>query len=73
MGGILAARVRASIADLVEETIRRAGHALGPAPLSFDAEHARRIADLQLYVRQHHAERDQASLGRAALAAGETW
>jgi hypothetical protein len=28
-----------------------------------DEEHARRVADLQVYVRQHHAERDSARLG----------
>ena len=46
---------------------RQVGHALGPAPLAFDAEHARRVADLTLYVRQHHAERDLAALGAAVL------
>lgn len=52
--------------------LARVGRALGPAPLALEAEHARRVADLQLYVRQHHAERDQASLGEAvaAMAAG---
>ena len=50
-----------------EEVIIRAGHALGPAPLALDERHARRIADLSLYLRQHHAERDEAALGRAVL------
>ena len=72
-GRILAARVRAGVARLVEETIHRVGHALGPAPLSLDEEHARRVADLQLYVRQHHAERDDASLGTAVLRAEMQW
>jgi hypothetical protein len=67
-GDILALRVRAVIADAVERTIRQVGHALGPAPLAFDEEHARRVADLELYVRQHHAERDLARLGAAVLA-----
>jgi hypothetical protein len=44
------------------------GHALGPAPLAFDEDHARRVADLELYLRQHHAERDLARLGEATLA-----
>lgn len=69
-GKLLAKRVRASVAGAVEETIRRVGHALGPAPLALDATHAKRVADLELYIRQHHAERDQLSLGRALLAAG---
>ncbi|WP_244255972.1 hypothetical protein [Rathayibacter sp. VKM Ac-2760] len=55
----------------MEEILLRAGRALGPAPLALDAEHAKRVADLALYVRQHHAERDDAALGRAVLASGE--
>lgn len=63
-GETLALRVRAVVADAAERTIRQVGHALGPAPLAFDEDHARRVADLELYVRQHHAERDLARLGR---------
>ncbi len=37
--------------------------ALGPAPLTFDEEHARRVADLTVYVRQHHGDRDLARTG----------
>ncbi|PPH33611.1 acyl-CoA dehydrogenase [Rathayibacter sp. AY1E3] len=70
-GSLLAKRVRASVAGAVEEILLRAGRALGPAPLALDAEHAKRVADLALYVRQHHAERDDAALGRAVLASGE--
>jgi hypothetical protein len=68
-GEVLDLRVRATVADAVERTIRQVGHALGPAPLAFDEEHARRVADLELYVRQHHGERDLARLGAAVLAA----
>jgi hypothetical protein len=32
-----------------------------------DEEHARRVADLQIYLRQHHAERDTARLGGLLL------
>ncbi|MDT4930900.1 MAG: hypothetical protein QOF92_3767 [Pseudonocardiales bacterium] len=64
-GEILALRVRAVVADAVERTLRQVGHALGPGPLAFDERHARRAADLELYVRQHHAERDLAALGAA--------
>jgi alkylation response protein AidB-like acyl-CoA dehydrogenase len=66
-GVLLALRVRATVAGACEETLTRTGHALGPAPLARDERHARRVADLQLYLRQHHAERDQAALGRAVL------
>ena len=59
---LLAARTRAVVADTAEVVMREVGHALGPAPLAFDDVYARRIADLMLYVRQHHAERDLAAL-----------
>lgn len=69
-GAVLAARVRAVVADAVETVLRESAHALGPAPLAFDAVHARRVADLQLYVRQHHAERDLAALAALLTSAG---
>jgi alkylation response protein AidB-like acyl-CoA dehydrogenase len=67
-GALLGLRVRAVAAAAAERAIRQAWHALGPAPLVFDAEHAQRVADLEIYVRQHHAERDLATLGEAASA-----
>ncbi|WP_299445935.1 acyl-CoA dehydrogenase family protein [uncultured Phycicoccus sp.] len=66
-GAVLAARVRAVVADAAEEVMRLVGHALGPAPLTHDEDHARRVADLTVYLRQHHAERDLAALGRLVL------
>lgn len=66
-GALLAARVRGVVADAVERVLVHAAHALGPGPLTGDEQHARRVADLQVYVRQHHAERDQAALGRLVL------
>ncbi len=63
----LALRARQVVADAAEEVLNRAGHALGPGPLALEEDHARRVSDLALYVRQHHAERDAAALGRAAL------
>jgi hypothetical protein len=50
----------------VDEAIHRAARALGPAPLCLDAQHAQRVADLTIYVRQSHAERDLEQLGRLA-------
>ncbi len=64
---ILALRTRTVVARAVEEVIARVGHALGPAPLALEPDHARRVADLQLYVRQHHGERDDVALGRKLL------
>ncbi len=63
----LALRVRHTVADSAEEILLRAGHALGPAPLAHEEQHARRVGDLTLYLRQHHAERDAAVLGRSTL------
>lgn len=67
-GAQLALRVRAVVADAVETVLREVGHATGPAPLTLDEEHAARVADLTVYVRQHHGERDLAALGRTAEA-----
>ncbi len=64
-----ALQARAVVEAAVETAIRRTGRALGPAPLATDADHARRVADLQLYVRQSHAERDLATLGTLAAEA----
>ena len=64
---LLARRVRGTVAKAAEEIITRSGHALGPAPLALDDEHAKRVADLTIYIRQHHAEKDDASLGSALL------
>ncbi len=72
--GVLAARVRGVVVAAVELTLTRAGHTLGPAALALDEEHARRVADLTLYVRQHHAERDDLALGsRLVQSGGHPW
>lgn len=59
----LAQSVRAHVADVVEATVSHVGRALGPSPLAFDAAHAEHVADLEVFVRQHHAERDLERLG----------
>ena len=51
----------------------RVGHALGPAPLTGDEDHARRVADLTVYLRQHHAERDLARQGEQVLGDADGW
>ena len=63
---LLARRVRAVVEHAVDEAITRTGRALGPGPLALDGIHAGRVADLGMYVRQSHAERDLAVLGRVA-------
>jgi alkylation response protein AidB-like acyl-CoA dehydrogenase len=71
-GRLLAKRVRGTVARACEEVLTHAAHALGPAPLAHNPVHAKRVADLQLYVRQHHAERDEASLGEALVRAAQS-
>ncbi len=63
------ARVRAlTVRHLVEQActdvLRRLPRALGPVPLAMDEELQRRYQELDLYVRQSHAERDLEALGR---------
>jgi hypothetical protein len=43
----------------------------GPGPLCWDRAFAQHLADLAVYIRQHHAERDLAGLGRHLLEHGE--
>jgi alkylation response protein AidB-like acyl-CoA dehydrogenase len=63
---LLARRCRAVVEHAVDAAITRTGRALGAGPLCQDGRHARRVADLTIYVRQSHAERDLADLGRLA-------
>jgi alkylation response protein AidB-like acyl-CoA dehydrogenase len=60
------ARILRHLVDrAASEVIERFGRALGPRPLVRDSEVVRRIAEVQLYVRQCHAERDLDALGAA--------
>jgi alkylation response protein AidB-like acyl-CoA dehydrogenase len=63
---LTARRARAVVETAVAEAITRTGRALGAAPLAQDARHVARVADLTMYVRQSHAERDLEQLGRLA-------
>jgi hypothetical protein len=72
-GVVMSGRIRGIVAGAAEEALQRLGHALGPAPLAQDEEHARRVVDLEIYLRQHHAERDDAALGRQLLTGGTPW
>ncbi len=69
-GAVLAQRVRNIVADAAEDVLRLADHGMGPGPLALEEDHARRTADLRIYLRQHHAERDYAALGRSLLQGG---
>jgi alkylation response protein AidB-like acyl-CoA dehydrogenase len=69
---LVAGRVRAVVERAAVEVLDRVGRALGAAPLALDGEHARRVGDLTLYLRQSHAERDLEELGRRVLG-GDAW
>jgi hypothetical protein len=51
----------------------RVGRALGAGPLCHDEAHARMVADLTVYLRQHHAERNLAELGALITERGTAW
>jgi len=72
-GALLAQRVRSTVARSAEAVVREVGHALGPAPLAKDPDHGKRVADLDLYVRQHHGERDDLALGRSVRDSYDSW
>jgi alkylation response protein AidB-like acyl-CoA dehydrogenase len=61
--------LRASAEQTARAVADRVPRIVGPTPLSRDRGFAQLFADLQVYARQHHAERDYAALGRRFLAA----
>jgi len=72
-GPARALRVRAQAEAAATEVMTRVGRALGAGPLAHDETHARRVADLTVYLRQHHAERDLAQLGTLVAEQGAAW
>ncbi|MDR7157993.1 acyl-CoA dehydrogenase family protein [Arthrobacter sp. BE255] len=68
-----ALRVRGTVAAAVERVLSLVSRNRGPGPLAFDEPYAKRMADLALYVRQHHAQRDDAQLGALSLKGERLW
>jgi len=68
-----ALRVRALVESAATDVLARVGRALGAGPLCHDEAHSRTVADLTVYLRQHHAERDLAALGAIAAERGTEW
>lgn len=68
-----ALRVRGTCAAAVERVLAVVGSNRGPGPLAFDEVYAKRMADLALYVRQHHGMRDDAQLGSLTLKGDASW
>jgi alkylation response protein AidB-like acyl-CoA dehydrogenase len=69
----LAVRVRATVERAAAEVIDHVGRALGAGPLCLDGDHARRVADLTVYLRQSHAEADLAHLGEILTERAPAW
>ncbi|WP_425307872.1 acyl-CoA dehydrogenase family protein [Ammonicoccus fulvus] len=66
---LVAARIRAlqirALVDTAATTVlTETGRALGAGPLCLDPDHAARVADLTVYLRQGHGDRDLASLAQ---------
>jgi alkylation response protein AidB-like acyl-CoA dehydrogenase len=72
-GRVRALRVRALAEAAATDVMSRVGRALGAGPLCLDEAHSRRVADLTVYIRQHHAEADLAELGALAAGQGTQW
>ncbi|WP_224388393.1 acyl-CoA dehydrogenase [Pseudonocardia sp. ICBG1293] len=64
------ATVRAAVERACRTVLDAAPEIAGVAVLAGSALLSARLADLQIYLRQHHGGRDLADLGRAVLAAG---
>jgi hypothetical protein len=61
-------RVRAQVEAAVCEVLSHVGRALGATPFCRNGHFARLAADLPVYVRQSHAEKDLAELGKQIAA-----
>jgi alkylation response protein AidB-like acyl-CoA dehydrogenase len=66
-------RVKTLTEAVATAVMARTGRALGAGPLSHDEAHSRAVADLTVYLRQHHAERDLARLGELVTECGDAW
>jgi len=64
-------RVRAQVEHGCEQVLHHVGRAMGATPFCRDARFARLAADLPVFLRQSHAERDLAELGQLAVQQGD--
>ncbi|SAL25324.1 hypothetical protein AWB71_01394 [Caballeronia peredens] len=60
-------RARLAAENAAACVVERAGRALGAGPLCRDAHFAQLMADLPIFIRQSHAERDEASLAERVI------
>lgn len=70
--GALALRARLAVEAAATLVLQHATRALGATPMCRDAHFARLAADLPVFLRQSHAERDLAALGRMLAATEES-
>ncbi len=68
-----AQRVRSVVEQGASRVLEVTGRALGPGPLTQDRRHSRRVADLTIFLRQSHAERDLEAEARELLRRGADW
>ena len=68
-----ALRVRLAVEQCANTVLHASGRALGAGPLCKDARIARLFADLPVFLRQSHAERDLETLGRAVTLEEAPW
>jgi hypothetical protein len=68
-----AMRVRLAVEQCATMVLHAAGRALGAGPLCKDKRIARLFADLPVFLRQSHAERDLESLGRTMCKETTPW
>lgn len=68
-----ALRVRLAVEQGAEAVLHHAGRALGAGPLCKQPALARAMADLPIFMRQSHAERDLAALGGALALEAHPW
>lgn len=66
-------RVRCGVERAATRVLDLAGRALGPAPMCLEDAHAHRCADLTVFLRQNHADRDWEWLGGQRAAQEATW
>jgi len=65
--------VRAQVEAALEQVMCHAGRALGAGPFCRDPHFARLLADLPVFLRQSHAERDLERLGELLLHSDKDW
>ncbi|HWG01737.1 MAG TPA: acyl-CoA dehydrogenase [Trebonia sp.] len=72
-GAARALRVRSLVVAVAEDVVARTGRALGAGPVSHEEAHSRAVADLGVYLRQHHGERDLERLGELVAEREVSW